>query len=63
MKETVKQKSQIMLRLNEIRTEAKEEMSEIRAAGYPNSYAAGYEQGRIDLIDDLTAFLREETIF
>lgn len=42
--------------LEEIRQSAREELSECRSS----SYAAGYEKGRIDLVNEIEELLKEE---
>lgn len=46
--------------LEELRQSAREELSECRSAGDSSSYAAGYEKGRIDLVNEIEEFLQEE---
>jgi hypothetical protein len=47
--------------LKEAKLEAQEEISEIRADGDGNSYAAGYEKGKLDLIREIERLISLES--
>lgn len=53
----MKTNTEIFEFLAEIQRDARDELSECRSAGDSSSYAAGYEKGRIDLVNEIKEFL------